>query len=669
MAFEICKNGGYRGLAVVAELAEEPCSSRHNEGFYEQAMAQISTEISAKHGLCVIYIALIRPTLAQDKSDMQSRRRRTRRLVLNKCLDGIISSYEGYEWNASNIVGANIGRSYQNKHLLPSYLDDELSICIPRLEPRNDIPSKKKPINITASDDTERIWNILIAEVANCLQSRNLTRLDCGIDSYSSLGELGFDASLRTKLRLALEAQFHMSLPEILTQDPDCTLKTIKNCLASGGRIRVRPSLVRAWELIPALHDAVRPALETGYDIKKNSICPQGVYDMHTVSRASLAKCSEKTDAITGKFRNGVCKNERDKIAPLDTQDQHFIYKVHGYLAFLGNDLLMFCLRSIVYLSALLLFMHWKSWHAKALLIGALFFMNNYPHRLFNDADFIYATNLATFQMSRFLKVLCDYFSYHFIIEEPLQANIPTLLLVKGLQATQAVHRKFLSNRYIYFTEDVPVLHMSISLTILHTFIRFLHGFEMWTFLPDVFAVGATGYNNKAVSSSHHTFLYKYLSQALYRIGLKGNLSNPEIVDTVIDYTYSEVSEGSIPHVSMLYDCYNKDSGDILQNTTEANLHAIRLALMLGYQIVPSLHLQSSESNSRGNDGLPRRTILTMVTGKPIQCPRMVPRGSVDLSPITDELVMEFHVLYQKEIRRMAQRYANIFEDARDLAM
>jgi hypothetical protein len=300
-------------------------------------------------------------------------------------------------------------------------------------------------------------------------------------------------------------------------------------------------------------------------------------------------------------------------------------------------------------------FFRTRRWSMKLLIVLGLFFIDSLPHRFLIHDSYINTENLAVFLSGRALKCLCDFFSFRFIVESPIVSKVPTMMLISGINVTHVdTHTR-------QFSKDVPVLQATIATGMLHVFMRFLHGFETMTFLPPNIQVGMGGYNGKPYWPYRYSFLFKYTSQALERLGFRGNLNFSEIADTVVDHVYGDEHDGQVPHIGVSYDSFDEKSGEMLTKASEANIHAIRLALIMGHQIVPCVQLHNDIKGYWEDRAAIKRSNMVVVTGRPIQCPRMVERGSSNLDALTDELVAEYHNMYKREVKRMAQQYANIY--------
>jgi len=331
------------------------------------------------------------------------------------------------------------------------------------------------------------------------------------------------------------------------------------------------------------------------------------------------------------------------------------MYNLQSVFLGVGNETLVFCVRILLYVTAFVWLFRWKKWLMKIVILLGLILIDALPHNFLLSDQYINTKNLAVFQASRLLKCLCDFFSFRFIVENPIGADVPTMMLISGIRVNR------IDSHTRYFSKTVPALHASICTGMLHVFMRFMHGFELHTYLPTNIQVGPLGYDGKPFWPCRYSFLYKYTSEALVRLGFKGNLNFSEIADTVVDYVYGDNHQGQVPHIALSYDGFEGTSGEMLKEPTDDNIHAIRLALIMGYQVVPCLQMHSNIQGHWEDRNPLNRSTMVMVTGRPIQCPRMVSRGAIDLDPLTEELVAEYHNMYKDEIKRMALQHANVF--------
>lgn len=660
-------------FGVVAELSSHDFASRKvDQGFFKEALTVIRREIAAEHGINASYVALTGPRATMISGHGKVARGATRFIVETKGSQRrqwkkqyVVCEYDPGMWIVDPIVyPADTSTPESDKQSLTSFVEDELDCCVPKtVHPTDILPKRRKSSSVFGDEDAidptgtnaDTVLRIILEDAEACLDPKQFQAGKSSVISPDAkVTKLGIDSM---RLVSNLEKRFTVPIPNALLAEADCTLRNIATCLTAGGRLRPRPYMISASRLVTELTNVLKPVLE---EHKKNPIVvdekyPQGLYDLPVVSSEWLEIQATKSDLMRHTFPSGSCSSQPERCAKMVPADALFFNNVQWAFLVVGNETLIFSLRIMMYCSVFMYLFRTRRWVIKLITVLGLFLIDALPNRFLTHDSYINTENLAVFQNSKVLKCLCDFFSFRFIVESPIDAKVPTMMLTSGIRVNRVdEHTRF-------FSKDVPVLQAAIATGMLHVFMRFLHGFETKTFLPPNIQVGGTGYNGKPFWPYRYSFLYKYTSQALQRLGFRGNLDFSEIADTVVDIVYGEEHGGQVPHIGLAYDSFEEKSGEMLTKANETNIHAIRLALIMGYQIVPCVQLHNNIRGHWDDHKALSRSNMVVVTGRPIQCPRLVERGSTDLNALTEDLVAEYHNMYKGEIKRMAQQYANIY--------
>jgi hypothetical protein len=424
--------------------------------------------------------------------------------------------------------------------------------------------------------------------------------------------------------------------------------------------------------------EAVREAAEHG-NTPDDIIRMRDLYEKCILSPSWMAKHAKtaQVDTHSGlkSFLSGSCLTGSE--APLSdkTFERRFMLLQRLLNTVLGSDRVMYLIRFAVYGIFAWLMTVIRAWLFKIFAIVALLWIEALPSKLFQHDSCIDAGDMGLLQRSRFLQGICEFFSYRFIVESKLNRNVPNLMLIKGMQimrtkpqtvgGTGSTDARVSSEPQGSFDviERAHLCHATLSAFMLHVFTHFIHGIQLTTGLPDYFKVEAEGYDGKSFRPAKHTQLSRYLHPVLERLGFKGSRSQVEFCDSVLDSIYAGGSAAdSIPDVGAIFDSFDPATGEHVPS--EQNSDVIRLALIVGYTIVPCVHMQladSDEETSWDSEGRAKRRQMVLIYGKPIKVPRMVELGSTDISAVTEELVEVYLQRYIGETRRIAATYGNLF--------
>jgi acyl-CoA synthetase (AMP-forming)/AMP-acid ligase II/acyl carrier protein len=722
-AFHITAHGK-EGFGIVAEITDDiwseikNVSSASSNTTLSGILSDIRKEIINSHGITPSFMALLKPRCIIKTTSGKIARSKVRAGALNQALLGKLC-----EWSESDIANSfgnsSNASSSQPSSSLESFVDDEIDGFAPPVAGASKMDLREG--GVAAVDPTgmplRAVKSILEKEVKSVLEIEHGKEAIANllIDWNAPIQSLGIDSMMGVQLIGNLESRFTIPIPEQLFAEHDCSLLHVALCLVAGGRIRSRPYLINTWELCPYMASEIRKNVRFG-DVEWQGKTP--AYHLEKVSDTWLREKSIKSDLNTLTFpKSSIIKHG---FVAIDENGNRHIAWMQWLWTFLCNDNLMNLVRIMPIIVLLWMFVRTHRWTVRILIFAIGHWVIQSPNRIFLHNNFIDAKNLITLQCSKFLHFMVQFMNHRFIVEAPIDASTPALLLVQAAACKSVTSNSDRRSNTIYqkveFTDDVPIAHIGICLSIIHAFVRVLLGFQVKTVLPEYFKVeqewgipnmpGAPKTKEPVEMKDDHShwFLQKYASTAWMRSGFIGNYSNEMLLeDQTRQGVYGSLAES--PHLCMLYEnAYDKITGKkpaparpVPGNSSpSSNFAAIRLALIKGYQIVPVLHLQDPprrvqvkwneradlEDGDHDPRGMLHRKTMVCITGRPIQCPRVCPKPivipkdkdgncapgitddlvpTIDLSTVTDELVLEYDEIYNKEIRRMAKTHGDMF--------
>ena len=661
------------GLALVSEVSDELFKNGNRTKYLEHVISKIRSEVAATHGISPSYIALLKPrSIYKTTSGKISRSKVSSQALENKLENKL------YLWE--EVEGDSTAQSQY------SFLDDEMdgsAPCAPNTEAIMDL----REGGVAAVDPTgmkmEKVQKILAEEVYSALESEHGSAVrKIPINWNAPVMSLGIDSMMGIQLVGNLECRFTIPIPEKLFADPGCTLNSVAQCLIAGGRVRPRPYMINSWQLVPHMLNAIRCSVEfeaVEWDAKPAE------YKLETLSQRWIHANAIKADFETFRFPSGIAKASK----PLTPEQNQHVHWVQWITIILKNENLMSIVRWVPHVLFCMVFFSVRMWSLKLLALVICHWVSNAPNRFLLYDSLIDTRNLITFQCSKILALLVEYFSHRIIIETPIDIkSAPVMCLLKAYSV-----ERFDNATVKLHTGGVAMELVVTTFLLLHAFIRFIHGFQVVSLLPQFFYVvqemkmsdleADPPLEYREPPAYSQSYFQNFTSSAWMRLGFMGSRSAKELLD---DET-TQGRDGRLQHyhhLSLMHDTYDQKYGENVPNSV-GNVEAIRLALIKGYQIVPCVHLHDrgvatdpetsvgAEDADHEARGMIYRKNLTLVMGRPIQCPRVVKTPNTlaknskerpevrDLSIVTDELVQEYNDMYVNECQRIAKSYQNFY--------